>query len=218
MASTLPTIAANPLTPAFELVRSVPAEVVAVALGALGGVALFALVVVVLWSRKPRGALQAAATDVVFIPPYPVAASGFASPPHVAARFVSSRPPAISSPPCSPDAGIGPGFVPSSMLSARVLAKMGYVVGDPGPVADGSAQQHEIEELEVLASSELHALETGAASALTPPASIPSAIETGPMSVVTVAATDHRPSSSIMASAPIADLDLDDAPTQLFER
>lgn len=222
MGSFLPAIAANPLAPAIELTRGVPPEALAIAVGAVVGVALFGVMFALLSRRKPRVAFQAAATDVVLIPPYPVAPRGW--PPAMRVEPMGHRPSAPSLAPAASRATAAPlGFVPSTALSARAFAKMGYTFVAP----DGGMDVRAIGELEEIASSELCALETGAASAVVaPPESIPcvlesvpavaSAVETGPMSAVTVEPV-RSSSSSMLAAAPIADLDLDDAPTELCE-
>lgn len=233
MACFLPAIAANPLAPAIELTRSVPPEALAIAAGAVVGVALFGVMFALLSRRKPRVVLHAAATDVVLIPPYPVAPSAW--PP---AKCVEQQRPGPYAP-SLPPAGVSPaprahgaplGFVPSSALSARAFAKMGYTFAGSDGAADARTEARaieELEELEEIASSELCALETGAVSAVVaPPESIPcvlesfaalgSAVETGPMSAVTLEPV-RSSSSSMLAAAPIGDLDLDDGPTELRE-
>jgi hypothetical protein len=307
MACLPPSTLDNPLAEAMELTRTAPAQVAAVAIGAIVGVALFALAVVLIRriSRR-RPAFLGGATDVVFIPPY---ATGVHAP-STSMRVARPVPPPVSAPEvfvrlptaAPANAPFAQNFTPSSALSARAFAKMGYPFADSESESVSAVERLAgIEEVEELASSELCALDTGSlprapetAPMLGAPAvprpidSIPcaldslpapssSSVETGPMSAVTIGrivsidapstdasspdslstarvaplqpleaptpaapiasasrtpssmAPPPRPllalphptlpplSSSVMRAASIADLDLDDAPTQLRE-
>ena len=234
MACFLPAIAANPLAPAIELSRGVPAEIVAATVGALFGVALFGVALVLFSRRKPRMAFQGASSDVVFVPPYPVVRGMWPPAPHVpnAGQGPAAAPAASGSAPAMAPSAPRLGFVPSTALSARAFAKLGYAF-------DGSSATRRVDdgqEPEELASSELEVIATGERTVreelVAAPESIPCMLEsfpalasdgeTGPMSAVTlepaVAPADRRPTSSgLPAAAPIADLDVDDGPTQLCE-
>lgn len=183
MLCTLPAIVASPLPPVSEVVRGIPMEFVAAALGALLGVALFGLGLLFFWSWR-GGSRRTAPTggDIVVVAPYPVA-PGFTSPAIV-------EPP---SPLVTPreSAARALGFVPSSALSARAFAKMGYVFDEP--------------RFDVTA-----ALPGGVGMRAEPQHAAASPVETGPMSEVTMASSER-----ILASASIAELDLDDGPTEL---
>jgi hypothetical protein len=244
MACFLPSTLDNPLAEAMELTRTAPAQVAAVAIGALIGVVLFAVALVAYSRRRPRRhPFDGTATDVVFIPPYPTRLPVHGGPARVAPPV---PPPAPNS---EPQIFVrAPGFTPSSALSARAFAKMGYPFAAPGADVAG------LEEIEELASSEVCALDSGAVARVLETAPMPvqgghvapplesipcaldslpalssSSIETGPMSAVTMGRivsidagpeereTLNKPSSSVMRSASIAELDLDDAPTQLRE-
>lgn len=182
------------LAPAIELLPNVPTELLTAATGALVGVGFFSVIVAILSRRKPRPRVHGVATDVVFIPPR-------------------------QGPPAPHYSGqVRQGFVPSSALSARASAEMGY----PFHEASVLAAQREIVEL---ASSELREVDTGIAAVPSVPCaseSFPSVVmETGPMTPVTVAAVvpieSVSTSSTTLTAAPIADLDLDDGPTELCE-
>jgi len=182
MVHTLPAIA-NPLAPAVELARSLPTQIVAAAVGALVGIALFSVMTLIVARRRARPAFQAAATDLVFIPPYPPAPRPVVSPP----APLPPRGPTTAAPVSISDAPRRPlGFVPSTALSARAFAKMGYSFATPESIPCV------VESVPAVASSP--------------------AIETGPMSAVSMTT-----SANILAAAPIAALDLDDGPTELCE-
>ncbi len=169
MTPLVPTLAANPIAPAIALVHGLPPEMLAAAIGALVGAALFGVVVGAVAISRRRSRPDVLATPaVVFVPPYPVLAAA-----------APSR----------------PGFVPSSALSARALSKLGYAVDR----FDGAEEPDAIP------------------CELAPALSSASDVETGPASAVTITVAAELTSSSRLAAVPIADLDLDDAPTELCE-
>ena len=222
MVQTLPAIAVNPL----ELAHAVPMQVVAAAVGALVGVALFAVIVLVAVRRRPRPAFQAAATDVVFIPPYAVAAR-----PGVTVS-TSVAPPSSSPTPRRPL-----GFVPSTALSARAFAKLGYSFAAPGrAVHEGTMSSSstaasseeparpaglepepakwtaEVAACDAPSPAQQHHEETVALKSFPRLASFPAVAASPAIEVV-----PPTTSATGLAAAPIADLDLDDGPTQLCE-
>ncbi|MBX3224731.1 MAG: hypothetical protein KF795_29715 [Labilithrix sp.] len=232
---------ASPFTQAIQLTHDAQGEAVAVAVGALLGVAIFVLAVALASRQRSRLrlALPSAATDVVFVPPYrvlPTRTRAPSSPMRVAstrtAEPAAYPPPRVFAPP-SPFGGrpFAPEFRPSTELSARAFAKMGFAFGER--LEDGARTESDTG---APAQQPASAVETGPASVVEMRAASP--VETGPASAVTVRpilsvgaapaprsdesspsplAIIRRSSSSIMAAAPIAELDLDDGPTELGE-
>lgn len=208
----------------IELTKDVPAEAIAVGVGALVGVTLFVCAMIAFRSSKkkqqnsgrplPRPSLSA--NEVIFMAPAPTSPQ--------ATRDRSVFPAAPSIHPANP---VGPHFKPSSALSARVFAKMGMtfeqeealqsselcVVGGtaPMPVLDANGQR------------------AGAPAVAAIPAAIPEPVSV-PMPLASVecvfddspppssSSAETQPASVVsMRAASIVDLDIDDSPTELRE-
>lgn len=203
----------------IELTKDVPAEAIAVGVGALVGVTLFVCVMVAFRSSKKRQQISGgprppslSANEVIFMAPAPIAPK---SPQATRDRSVF---PAAPIHPANP---VGPHFKPSSALSARVFAKMGMT----------------FEQEEALQSSELcvvggtapmPVLDAHGQRAPAIPAAIPEPISVPmPLASVECVFDDSPPSSSSaetqpasvvsMRAASIVDLDIDDSPTELRE-
>ena len=213
---------------ALELPRSITPEVagltVGISVGVIGIIAV--LLLVGRTNRRPSRRVMHA-DDVVFIPPYgtmprdtPLPPQAFATP---GRAYVAS--------PAAPPASVAGGhalyghghfqgaalpFVPSSQLSARVFAKMGYAVDADderdAPNADpmlaieiDMLHEEELEERVAPVAAPVTVAPVVALSSSTPPNGAPP-----PLGVI-------ASSSSAMRAAPIADLAFDDGPTEIGE-
>lgn len=220
VASSLLPNGAAPFTQAIELTHHVRGETLAVAVGALLGVAIFVAAVVVASRRKPTlGLAVLPATELAFAsradrvaPPRPWPSA----PPMRVAQAHAPASAAPHAPASAPPALVVTADVSrSTERAAAAFAKMGFAFGErlegaprePGPRASAAPR-------------DTSAVETGPASAVTvhpiisvgaAPPSKRAAPSPGPLAIL------RRSSSSVMAAAPIAELDLDDAPTELGE-
>jgi hypothetical protein len=210
---------------AFELPTFITPAVAGLTVGAVVGVLGFIAVLMIFGrgNRRPSRRARLAADQVVFIPPYaahaqyagmqretPLPSQAFATPGR------SSAPAPAFVPRFVP---FDPKFVPSSELSARVFAKMGYAADE----ADDHRDPHGFLELEMHEEVVVPSRVRGHGTPLmgTP------AVTVSPVVVLTQTPTEEKSAphplgiissaSSAMRAAPIADLSFDDGPTEIGE-
>ena len=224
------TVPSTALDQVLELPEAISPTMAGVLVGLVTAVIVFTVFAIVILKRTKRptepSSLRASANDVVFIPPYSAALPAPARVP----SFPSAPPPPRHAP-------SGQNFVPSSALSARAFAKMGFAFGERIPGAP-------LEPMEEIWEAP-HAPPSNRAPHPHPPppsvrppfiAQTPPevdrlralAAETGPASAVSIAAavavatTPARseippPAPAPNAGARIDDLSFDDGPTQFCE-
>jgi len=223
---------------AFELPRAITPAIAGLAVGAFVGVLGFVAVLMLVGrgQRKSRRA-HMRADQVVFIPPYgtmpretPLPPQAFAIPPSsghlpVAAPYARAQ---HGHHPRAHGRGQMLPFVPSTSLSARAFAKMGYEV-DPDDERDApNADPFVSIEVDMLDEDDLVDANTPA-----PPAPASAAVLISPVVVLTSTTpvggirsaekTAPHPlgvikaSSPAMRAAPIAELSFDDSPTEIGE-
>lgn len=194
---------AAPLTQAMELTHHVRGEALAAAVGALLGVAIFvAAVALVSRRRSALGLAVLPATELAFVPPAPGAAPARSWPSPSGMRGAPEHPMVASS-----ALVVTADVSRSTERVAAAFAKMGFAFGQRLEPAPHRAS-----------ASDASAAETGPASAVTvhPIISVDAAPPSRPSSpLAPVVRRGTR--SSILAAAPIAELDLDDGPTELGE-
>lgn len=210
---------------AFELPRSITPTVAGLTVGAFVGVVGFVTVLLVVGrgSRRPRHA-HLAADRVVFIPPYgtmpretPLPPQAFVVPPASAnVRAASPYSPQYT----RPESRLP--FVPSTELSARAFAKMGYDVDESIEIAAPV-----FVEIPMLAETPVMpaAVTVSPVVMLSRPASVPppapaSSGRIHPLGIIKSSSSTMRPPApepQMMRAAPIGELAFDDSPTEIGE-
>ena len=179
-------------TLAIELPHYVTPAVAGLTVGSIVGVVGFIAVMLLVGrgSRRPsRARSRAHADQVVFIPPY---------------GTLPAMPREIR--------GSSPAFVPSTALSARVFAKMGYAADDEALSSDPMLSV----EIDMDEPSDSFSV-SGASAPRTP------AVTVSPVVVLSGDTSAPHPlgiiksTSAAMRAAPIADLSFDDSPTEIGE-
>ena len=191
---------AAPLTQAMELTHHARGEALAAAIGALLGVAIFVAAVALVSRRKPALGLAVPAAELAFVPPAPCAAPARLWPSPSGMRVAPAQVGATA-------LVVTADVSRSTERVAAAFAKMGFAFGErlePTPRASAS---------------EASAVETGPASAVTvhPIISVEAAPASRRESSPPAPVVRRGPRSSMLAAAPIAELDLDDGPTELGE-
>ncbi|MBX3202403.1 MAG: hypothetical protein KF894_30030 [Labilithrix sp.] len=187
----------------MELTHHVRGEALAAAVGALLGVAIFvAAVALVSRRRSALGLAVLPATELAFVPPAPGAAPARSWPSPSGMRGAPEHPMVASS-----ALVVTADVSRSTERVAAAFAKMGFAFGErlePTPRASAS---------------EASAVETGPASAVTvhPIISVEAAPASRRESSPPAPVVRRGPRSGMLAAAPIAELDLDDGPTELGE-
>lgn len=222
---------------ALELPRAITPAMAGLAVGAIVGVIGFVAVLMLVGrgQRKSRRA-QLRADQVVFIPPYgtmretPLPPAAFVVSPsssHMRVGAAYQRAPLASRPRAHGRGQMLP-FVPSTSLSARAFAKMGYEVDAEDERDAPDAEPFVSIEVDMLDEDDLIESNTPA-----PPAPASAAVLISPVVVLTSTtpiggirsaekAAPHplgviRSTSTAMKAAPIADLSFDDSPTEIGE-
>lgn len=223
---------------AFELPRAITPAIAGLAVGAIVGVIGFVAVLMLVGrgQRKSRRA-HVRADQVVFIPPYgtmqretPLPPAAFVIPPssrHMPVAAAYHRAPHAARPRAHGRGHMLP-FVPSTSLSARAFAKMGYEVDADEERDAPDADPFLSIEVDLLDEDDLIESNTPA-----PPAPGPAAVLISPVVVLTSTTpvegvrsaekTAPHPlgviksTSAAMKAAPIADLSFDDSPTEIGE-
>lgn len=223
---------------ALELPRAVTPTIAGLAVGAIVGVIGF-VAVLMLVGRGQRRSRRAhmRADQVVFIPPYgtmpretPLPPAAFAVPPSSSRMPVGAayqRAPLAARPRAHGRGHMLP-FVPSTSLSARAFAKMGYEVDAEDERDAPDAEPFVSIEIDMLDEDDLIESNTPA-----PPAPACAAVLISPVVVLTSTtpvggirsaqmSAPHplgviKSTSTSMKAAPIADLSFDDSPTEIGE-
>ncbi len=217
------TVPGTALDQVFELPEAISPTVAGIVVGLVTAVIVFTVFALLILRRtKPPSepvSMRPSANDVVFIPPY---AAALPAPP---------RMPSFPSAPASVPP-VQPRFVPSTALSARAFAKMGFAFGErvPGAPLDPLEEAYEVpqgvqrpEPTPVMPQAPAAPVAPTPFIAQTPPMML--AAETGPASAVSIAAAvavaTTAPARSEIpppaAGAPIDELSFDDGPTQFCE-